>query len=897
MNKGNKEPIIYPAEQPLRVFISSVMDKEMGPWRKEAHMALSDAKYMWPWTFEYTPASAEATDENYLRHVREADSVLWLVGSKTTQPVINEIREALANNRRLIVLRMKAAAPDKPTNDLISEIGLRAKYFKTSFEDLRSTIALSFGDETARAWRSASPSASRPVLLDTLGKESRARAMVRWQAAGLSKSEAIGLADDMSVGFPSDTILPTIDRPLVVIVGEMGSGKSLTAERMMQQAIAKSITDRDAPVPIWLEASVVGDADLYGVIQKKANGLGDLQRQGAFVVINGADEAGAGTANNLLESARLVTNTWPNIYIVITSRPILNRLQKEEVSILGPLAEDDSLALVRKIAHKEVKGYDWPPSIKDAIKRPFWAIILGIRLRDNDSRQLPQSKGELLRFLISGSLPEKSEEVQFILRKLATLSTDRRDNPVPIAELDLGSNLDDLLKTGLVVKNERMLSFSTAILTQWFAAESLMREEVNVSELTGDVERLDLWRYAFIIALGEVDWNGSCRLIEILAEKDVGFTSEILDESLREYAMPGEPVSSPPAKELGGHIRQALVALLKGVGPLAGLMSISREDGRPHQFGVRSDGEGLLVLWRPQNDLANDVEDIPYDVHAFHKSDWGHAHWNRPTTDPAWAWKWAHSELSGELKRLVEKRRFMLEAGPIHDECVWVEAHAVMGVGSLHPGPFKLEDIEQRLNRMTPNAALLNDGKILDLKLLRQHTLRMKKLGLVELASPWPEPDRDFSGGLISNLYTDERQLERTIAVYENAIQAYTEIVDRYFPSMKYRFQTYVTFPAILKGYLQPGPRPVLSWHFEPLSNGVNKVDIRIRDEKLDHASLREDLEKNYQLIRQLRPNAQQWISSTHHQASLMDVFHISPVTELVYEWLRDDLKRIGFYD
>ena len=180
-----------------------------------------------------------------------------------------------------------------------------------------------------------------------------------------------------------------------------------------------------------------------------------------------------------------------------------------------------------------------------------------------------------------------------------------------------------------------------------------------------------------------------------------------------------------------------------------------------------------------------------------------------------------------------------------------MEAHAVMGVGSLHPGPFKLEDIEQRLNRMTPNAALLNDGKILDLKLLRQHTLRMKKLGLVELASPWPEPDRDFSGGLISNLYTDERQLERTIAVYENAIQAYTEIVDRYFPSMKYRFQTYVTFPAILKGYLQPGPRPVLSWHFEPLSNGVNKVDIRIRDEKLDHASLREDLEKNYQLIRQ----------------------------------------------
>lgn len=893
----SRTPQLYPAELPLRVFISSVMDDEMSPWRDEAHLALGDTKYMWPWTFEYTPASSEATDENYLRHVREADAVLWLVGSKTTQPVVNEIHEALTNDRPLIILRLKTATPDKATKDLIAEIGLKAKYLKTTIEELRHAIAVSFGDEITRAWRSSRPSTDRPILLDTLGRESRARAVVRWQAAGLAKSEAIELADDMSVGRPSDDIQPSTDRPLVVIVGEMGAGKSLAAERMMQQAIANSISDRDAPIPVWLEASSINSEDLLKTIQTKATGLGELQRQGAFVVINGADEAGAGSANNLLESARLVTNTWPNIYIVITSRPILNRLQKEEVSILDPLTENDSLALVRKIAHKEVNGYDWPSSIKDAIKRPFWAIILGIRLRDSDSRQLPQSKGELLRFLISGSLPEKSEEVQFILRKLATLSTDRRDNPVPIAELDLGLNLDDLLKTGLVVKNDRMLSFSTAILTQWFAAESLMREEVDVSELTGDVERLDLWRYAFIIALGEVDWNGSCKLIEVLAVEDVGFTSEILDESLREYAMPGEPVSSPPAKELGSHIRQALVAFLKGVGPLAGLMSISREDGRPHQFGVRSDGEGLLVVWRPQNDLANDIEDIPYDVHPFHKSDWGHAHWNRPTTDPAWAWKWAHSELSGQIKRLVEKRRFMVESGPIHDECVWVEAHAVMGVGSLHPGPFRLEDIEERLNRMSPNAALFNNGKILNLKLLRQHIFRMKKLGLVELASPWPEPDRDFSGGLISNLYTDERQLERTIAVYENAIQAYTEIVERYFPSMKYRFQTYVTFPATLKGYLQPGPRPVLSWHFEPLSSGVNKVDIRIRDEKLDHASLREDLEKNYQLIRQLRPNAQQWISSTHHQASLMDVFHISPVTELVYEWLRDDLKRIGFYD
>jgi hypothetical protein len=38
----------------------------------------SEVPFLTPWAFEFTPASAAAADEVYLRKVRDADIVLWL---------------------------------------------------------------------------------------------------------------------------------------------------------------------------------------------------------------------------------------------------------------------------------------------------------------------------------------------------------------------------------------------------------------------------------------------------------------------------------------------------------------------------------------------------------------------------------------------------------------------------------------------------------------------------------------------------------------------------------------------------------------------------------------------------------------------------------------------------
>ena len=127
MMSGQTSPDKVAGEFPLRVFISSVMDDELAPVRASVVEAIGRARYLKPWAFEYTPASSESTPDNYLNKVAESDFVIWLAGSRTTQPVADEIRTALRSDRRLLVLRLPADERDKETESLLGEVGAHTK--------------------------------------------------------------------------------------------------------------------------------------------------------------------------------------------------------------------------------------------------------------------------------------------------------------------------------------------------------------------------------------------------------------------------------------------------------------------------------------------------------------------------------------------------------------------------------------------------------------------------------------------------------------------------------------------------------------------------------------------------------------------------------------------------
>lgn len=150
---------------------------------------------------------------------------------------------------------------------------------------------------------------SRLTRLESLGRASRARCIRRWLAAGVTAEEAEALVEDSSVGSPSPELLPTPDRPLVLWLGELGSGKSLMAERFFEAAVGAAYKDVTAPIPVYLEARNAAGR-LRPCVEHEAAGLGELHSQGANITIDGADEAGFTNADSVLSGPGAGGQGW-----------------------------------------------------------------------------------------------------------------------------------------------------------------------------------------------------------------------------------------------------------------------------------------------------------------------------------------------------------------------------------------------------------------------------------------------------------------------------------------------------------------------------------------------------------------------------------------------------------
>ena len=90
---------VQPGERPLKAFVSSVMRPAFDEVRTETVRALDAIPLIARWAFEFTPGGSEPVNKAYLRHVRDADFVVWLVTAPTTQAVSDEVKEAIAADR------------------------------------------------------------------------------------------------------------------------------------------------------------------------------------------------------------------------------------------------------------------------------------------------------------------------------------------------------------------------------------------------------------------------------------------------------------------------------------------------------------------------------------------------------------------------------------------------------------------------------------------------------------------------------------------------------------------------------------------------------------------------------------------------------------------------------
>lgn len=900
-------PVLRGSERELKAFLSSVMRGALNAARQVVVDVLDSAPFLAPWAFEFTPASSESADDTYLRHVRDADIVIWLAGPEVTQPVINEIREALSARRRLIIVRYGTESRSAECQALLDEVGLRAKYTDAAdLNELRSVLQLTLEDEIIRALRGM-PDMGRLTLIQQLGHASRGRCVARWQAPGLPRGEAVALADDPAVGALPPDCLPNDQTPVVVLSSQMGAGKSLGADRHLQAAIDRMLTDGGAPVPVWLTATQAR-AGLLAAVAAACEGIGEPRMQGATIVVDGLDQAGVEVAAQLLGEARELTITWPHTTVLLTSRPVPSLDQVEERREVPGLNDASSKAIIDIGADDTVPPVavlSLPESLRLSLLRPLFALLYGLRRREDPAGAAPRSRGDLLAFLGARVVERAGADAQQVLRALAVKSTARELGPVPAQEIGAPADVEALLTGGLVVNRPGGVAPGLPVIAQWFAAQALLLGEVDVELLLAAPDDIDLWLYPLAIAVATGSQEQGAAVLEPIIRALPGFAFLVIDEALGTAGF--DDVDAPPWREAGEQMRAAMRAMADGLGDLSPLALPLDEHGDVLPLAVSTEGSRVhYAVWEGE-EPRDPVHAMPREPSGFEAfPGYNLVGFGEIGRGSSWAWRWTRERLRHGLKQLFDHK--LLPAGPdgvIAEEGAWSIACALAGRGGLFAEPIERALPLERLDAIIalardrgPEAPVTVRVGAEDIDAVRAREL----LAAVHdrdplLHAPHPGADQRPEGpiGMVGMFYSDERLIEHVTSVYEKAIRAYEELRETAFVALGDRLVHHVTFPARYVGFVNPnrGPEaggafglPVLTGQFEPLPRSESsRVALQLSDERPDLGFGREVLEE----LRRLRPEAARWITGWTG-SRILPLSGRTPSTTLAYEWLWQDL-------
>jgi len=479
-------------------------------------------------------------------------------------------------------------------------------------EDLRRIVAAASADPAARRVRAApvtdgpppagrgqehgqaseeAPAARRQGLLSDAVSDSRGRLAARWVSAGLSAEVAQALADDGAVGSPArlGRVLPATG--LLVLEGDFGSGKSVTAERIHQADVAAAAGDSNAPLPVYLTARQV-PGPLQDRVRAAAGELGDIRRCGLHLVLDGLDEPGSARAAELLEEARSLVFSLPSSRVIVTARPGL-ALGKDERLHYPPLDDDEATALAQRLGADRWILWNESAAIRDTLRLPLFLIVAVLRFQAGAA--VPRSRGTFLDALAAAALERTREPIDRSWQALLSLAslTVSRGGTAPAAELGSGQAVRTVLETRLVIQEGRALRFALPVVEQYFAARAVLEAGPGRLDLD-DLQLLDRWRDSLTLAVTIGSWDQVSALLDAVARHRPGLASWLVDSAVPRSA-------AAPAIRLPGHVecarqlRHALTTLTGALGPASQCLGFTDARGTAPAVGALVEGRSVAA--------------------------------------------------------------------------------------------------------------------------------------------------------------------------------------------------------------------------------------------------------------------------------------------------------------
>ncbi|NKY08908.1 NACHT domain-containing protein [Cellulomonas hominis] len=659
------------------------------------------------------------------------------------------------------------------------------------------TAALGDSDRTAlsEAWAQQRSASVRDRLLQMAGTDaalssedlaivlrqrSAARRAVRLQAFDIDEAALAALLDEIAV-----PVVPTSG--VLVLLGDFGSGKSETAEAWHRGAVEMLTARRDAPIPVWLNASDAVGQTLEAAISAQ---VGPTWRhgRGASIALDGLDETDPATAQGLLEAARVLAKTYANIRILLTARPGILQSTEKESAEAALLTEPEALKLIELAAGSSRATWHWTPDMRATVTRPFFALAAGVMLGRDEA---PRGEADLLRSLVEGALAKGTErsvvtssETRSALESLAVALTRTGRDGLNFSDRQIARS--SRLVTDAVDGSVR---FSLPIFQHWFAAQAILAGSVPAAEVVLDAVSFNRWRWATAVAaLSAPDADVVDDLLGAWVAGNPGAAAWIIREAFgghRDWRREGD--AHLDGRTSGARLLRALRTWSDALGALAkGVLPAPVVSG-PVGLGVSVSGHRIDVAFSVSRPAADYVTEVPSGVHPLRPAaapDWRPWMSGAAPRGDAWPWTIVRSTIADATAEKLSLDPYL--GAP---EGIWVQerrfdlARRLLNQGSLFHGALRADQVRQRAAEVFESigrdrraqvsirgSASFSGAELEDL------ISWLGTTSAVQLVSHLPEEDiLRPSGHWIWDFYSPQRLLEFEAEVYGRACEAYDE--------------------------------------------------------------------------------------------------------------------------
>ena len=901
-------------EADLLVFISSRMDEEMAAAREIAKQTIDGMDVGRPWVFECTPASSETATDAYLRNVEEADFVVWLVGSTTTPPVEQEVNRCLATNGRLLVFKLPAEQRDARTEALLQSVSEVIKWREVeSVATLGAEIRPALWDEIIRGFRDPKGPARNRTFQENRNW-SFARCEVSWRLAGASDALAKELAHDAGVGDALGDLPPGLN----VVVGPQGSGKTLAAHRLFQNAIKVAIEDPSKPFPVFLES-----VDLRGnfreVIASHCNGHVDPLVQPITVFVDGLDERGANEANSLLRQMVTYVVANPKTTVIASVRPLPGLQLNANMIEMPSLDHQKMEVLIQRVSGKglaEILPLLGQISLYRSAKSPLIAVMLGAWLRD-DQGTGSVSTYKLVEHLAVTALGDNSNDsvtTDTLLQRLAAraITYGTRVGPSEVTAKLAEQRL--LADSRLVLETENGYDFALPIFREWYAARAILEGAETVEKMDITSER---WAIPLSIVAHSDDQAKARVVMERVASTNPAVAAAVLKEDEDAWYFGGSTPSVPStAKGVGEELRRAMGMWSDGLGLLFRAIGPTDPEGELATLGVVFTGEYLHTGWYGGSEPLDPVVDFTGQYNPSERGagglmskDW--PAWNGRAIPPTQLWPWLITKeyLVENLKEALEERSLSYVVPESLPELAWDFGVEVIGDPWHRETPpsvlAALEHIRQLGDgRPTPVRTRGKDYSRDEIEVLGEHLAGLLRDGHQSLQDPWLTADLPRSSSPWKwSLYSDECLLHRTAAVYSAALKIYQGMVEHWFLPFSGRLRMYRLMPVRLEGLLTKWEiggeaRTGLSWRPVILPSDQNShVDFGLGGPGERLPGVERHFEEQREAFIRLRSGDPDTVVLFYSGLGGLDFASNRPATDLAHEWLTRELEDLGWVD